>query len=191
MRRLPPMSTLRSFEAAARLLSFSKAADELHVTHGAVSRSIATLEDALQLKLFERGVRTVRLTQAGRVLLRRGEGCSRQAFGHHHPAHGPAVQRRAERFDTRFLCRQMACAAHVSLFGRQSRYRHPAVDIGTACQLRGGRHRPVHPLWPRQLSGADSSELLAEGGVDAGVQPRPVEARVHRCNSCRTCATIP
>jgi LysR family transcriptional regulator, glycine cleavage system transcriptional activator len=65
MRRLPPMSTLRSFEAAARLLSFSKAADELHVTHGAVSRSIATLEEALQVKLFERGVRTVRLTLAG------------------------------------------------------------------------------------------------------------------------------
>lgn len=65
MRRLPPMSTLRSFEAAARLLSFSKAAEELLVTHGAVSRAIATLEEALQVKLFERGVRTVRLTQAG------------------------------------------------------------------------------------------------------------------------------
>lgn len=65
MRRLPPMSTLRSFEAAARLLSFSRAADELLVTHGAVSRAIATLEDALQVKLFERGVRSVRLTQAG------------------------------------------------------------------------------------------------------------------------------
>lgn len=59
------MSTLRSFETAARLLSFSKAAEELHVTHGAVSRAIATLEEALQVKLFERGVRTVRLTQAG------------------------------------------------------------------------------------------------------------------------------
>jgi len=65
MRRLPPMSTLRSFEAAARLLSFSKAAEELFVTHGAVSRAIATLEEHLQVKLFERGVRTVRLTQAG------------------------------------------------------------------------------------------------------------------------------
>ena len=65
MRRLPPLSTLRSFEAAARLASFTKAAEELHVTHGAVSRAIATLEDALQIKLFERGIRTVRLTQAG------------------------------------------------------------------------------------------------------------------------------
>lgn len=65
MRKLPPLTTLRSFEAAARLLSFSKAAEELLVTHGAVSRAIATLEEFLQVKLFERGTRTVRLTTAG------------------------------------------------------------------------------------------------------------------------------
>ena len=65
MRKLPPMSTLRSFEAAARLLSFSRAADELLVTHGAVSRSIRTLEDYLGIKLFKRNIRAVVLTQAG------------------------------------------------------------------------------------------------------------------------------
>ena len=65
MRRLPPMSTLRSFEAAARHLSFTKAAAELFVTHGAVSRAIRTLEDRLQVKLFKRNIRAVVLTQAG------------------------------------------------------------------------------------------------------------------------------
>ena len=65
MRKLPPMSTLRSFEAAARLLSFSRAADELLVTHGAVSRSIRSLEDYLGIKLFKRNIRAVVLTQAG------------------------------------------------------------------------------------------------------------------------------
>ena len=65
MRQLPPMSTLRSFEAAARHLSFTKAAEELHVTHGAVSRAIRTLEDRLQVKLFKRNIRAVVLTQAG------------------------------------------------------------------------------------------------------------------------------
>ena len=59
------MSTLRSFEAAARHLSFTKAAEELHVTHGAVSRAIRTLEDRLQVKLFKRNIRAVVLTQAG------------------------------------------------------------------------------------------------------------------------------
>ena len=59
------MSTLRSFEAAARHLSFTKAAEELHVTHGAVSRAIRTLEDRLQVKLFKRNIRAVVLTLAG------------------------------------------------------------------------------------------------------------------------------
>jgi LysR family transcriptional regulator, glycine cleavage system transcriptional activator len=65
MRQLPPLSTLRSFEAAARLLSFSKAADELFVTHGAVSRAIRHLEDHLGVPLFHRTTRAVHLTQAG------------------------------------------------------------------------------------------------------------------------------
>jgi LysR family transcriptional regulator, glycine cleavage system transcriptional activator len=65
LRQLPPMSTLRSFEAAARHLSFTKAAAELLVTHGAVSRAIRTLEDRLQVKLFKRNIRAVVLTPAG------------------------------------------------------------------------------------------------------------------------------
>jgi LysR family transcriptional regulator, glycine cleavage system transcriptional activator len=65
MRQLPPLSTLRSFEAAARLLSFSKAADELFVTHGAVSRAIKHLEDYLGVPLFQRTTRAVQLTQTG------------------------------------------------------------------------------------------------------------------------------
>ena len=65
MQRLPPLSTLRSFEAAARLLSFSKAADELHVTHGAVSRAIQNLEAHLRLPLFDRKTRAIALTPAG------------------------------------------------------------------------------------------------------------------------------
>ena len=62
---LPPLTTLRSFEASARLLSFSKAADELHVTHGAVSRAVRHLEDHMGVKLFKRSVRAVSLTPTG------------------------------------------------------------------------------------------------------------------------------
>ncbi|MER8425963.1 transcriptional regulator GcvA [Mesorhizobium sp. M1403] len=64
-RKLPPLTTLPSFEAAARLLSFSKAAEELHVTHGAISRAIKNLEDQLGVQLFERGTRSVSLTAVG------------------------------------------------------------------------------------------------------------------------------
>jgi len=64
-RRLPPLNTLPSFEAAARQLSFSKAADELHVTHGAVSRAVRHLEEHLGVRLFVRATRSVRLTAIG------------------------------------------------------------------------------------------------------------------------------
>jgi LysR family glycine cleavage system transcriptional activator len=67
--RLPPLNALRSFEAAARHASFSRAADELGVTHGAVSKQIRVLEDDLGQQLFSRGVRQVKLTAAGRELL--------------------------------------------------------------------------------------------------------------------------
>ncbi|WP_050479829.1 LysR substrate-binding domain-containing protein [Herbaspirillum rhizosphaerae] len=68
MRKLPPLGTLRVFEAAARHLSFKDAASELNVTPTAVSHQIKQLEDVLGVKLFERGVREVRLTASGRSL---------------------------------------------------------------------------------------------------------------------------
>lgn len=66
--RLPSLNAIRVFEAAARHQSFVRAADELCVTHGAVSRQIRQLESALGLTLFERRNRAVFLTRAGRAL---------------------------------------------------------------------------------------------------------------------------
>lgn len=66
-RRLPPLNALRAFEAAARHLSFLKAAEELHVTAGAISQQIKTLEEHLSLKLFRRQARGVLLTDAGQL----------------------------------------------------------------------------------------------------------------------------
>ncbi len=68
-RSLPPLNPLRSFEAAARHLSYTLAAEELNVTQVAVSRQVRVLEQYLQVSLFERGVRSLRLTDAGRGLL--------------------------------------------------------------------------------------------------------------------------
>ncbi len=65
---LPPMSTLRPFEAAARHLSFSKAADEICVTQAAVSKQIRMLETFLGKKLFIRRGRNVEITGDGEVL---------------------------------------------------------------------------------------------------------------------------
>jgi len=62
---LPPLNAVRAFLAAARRQSFTLAAEDLHVTHGAVSRQVKSLEDYLGVALFERRVRQVRLTAAG------------------------------------------------------------------------------------------------------------------------------
>jgi LysR family glycine cleavage system transcriptional activator len=69
MRRpLPPLNALRAFEATARHLSFSKAAQELHVTPAALSHQIRGLEDLLGLKLFHRRARSIELTAPARLI---------------------------------------------------------------------------------------------------------------------------
>jgi LysR family glycine cleavage system transcriptional activator len=67
VRRFPPLSALRPFEAAARLESFSRAAEELHLTHGAVSHQVRALEEHVGAPLFARHGKRVTLTAAGRV----------------------------------------------------------------------------------------------------------------------------
>ena len=68
-RTLPPLNALRAFEAAGRLSSFTKAAQELSVTPGAISRHVALLEDALGSVLFLREGRGAQLTVAGLAYL--------------------------------------------------------------------------------------------------------------------------
>ena len=67
---LPHLAFLQGFEAAARTLSFTKAAEELFVTQSAVSRQIKALEDDLGLRLFERRSRSLALTENGQALYR-------------------------------------------------------------------------------------------------------------------------
>lgn len=68
--RLPPLTAIRYFEAAARHLSFTKAAEELHVTHSAISHQIKSLEEWLGLQLFRRMNRAIVLTEAGQAYMR-------------------------------------------------------------------------------------------------------------------------
>jgi LysR family glycine cleavage system transcriptional activator len=69
MRKLPPLNAVRAFEAAARHVSFTRAGEELHVTHGAVSRQVALLENWLGTQLFRRAQSQLTLTEAGRRYL--------------------------------------------------------------------------------------------------------------------------
>ena len=70
-RRLPPLNSLRAFEAASRHASFTRAAQELFVTQGAISRHVATLEDWLKVQLFSRNPRGIDADPEGRHVLPR------------------------------------------------------------------------------------------------------------------------
>ncbi len=69
MARLPTLNALRAFEAAGRHLSFTRAAEELHVTQAAISHQIKSLEEQLGIRMFRRGPRGLLLTDAGQSYL--------------------------------------------------------------------------------------------------------------------------
>lgn len=73
---MPPLNALKGFEAAARLCSFRKAAEELNLTHVAISHQIRQLEDDLGCALFLREGRSVVLTEEGRIF----HTCVREAL---------------------------------------------------------------------------------------------------------------
>jgi LysR family glycine cleavage system transcriptional activator len=92
-RLLPSLAALEFFDAAARHLSFTKAAAELSVTQGAISRQIRMLEDRIGQQLFVRSKRALTLTPIGidyasavRSLLEHAESTTMQIFG---PSEGP------------------------------------------------------------------------------------------------------
>jgi LysR family transcriptional regulator, glycine cleavage system transcriptional activator len=123
-RRLPPLNALRAFEAAARQASFTKAANELHVTHGAISRQVQTLEAWLDLPLFERHNRRVVLTEAGATYLAEvGAALDRIAL---------ATARQVERSEHRLLrVNALATFAMRWLIPRLSAFQlaHPATEV--------------------------------------------------------------
>ncbi|MFL9863478.1 LysR substrate-binding domain-containing protein [Paraburkholderia fungorum] len=66
-KRLPPLNTIGAFEASARLMSFTRAAEELHLSQGAVSRQIQVLEERMGVALFNRRHKEIQLTRAGLI----------------------------------------------------------------------------------------------------------------------------
>jgi len=77
-KRLPPLDLIRGFEAAARHLSFTRAAQELFLTQSAVSRQIQGLEEQLGVALFERHHRALLLTEEGQLLYRSAASVMRE-----------------------------------------------------------------------------------------------------------------
>jgi LysR family glycine cleavage system transcriptional activator len=124
MRSLPPLSALRPFEAAARLESFSRAAEELHVTHGAVSHQVRALEEFLATALFARHGKRVALTSQGRVFAER----VRRALGEIAEA---AAQARGAKHERRLSVSVLPSFASRWLMPRLVRFMeaHPEIEM--------------------------------------------------------------
>lgn len=121
---LPPLSALRAFEAAARLKSFSKAADELNVTPAAISHQIHALEADLGVSLFRRLNRQVEPTASARVLL---PGLSDAFSGIH-----AAVRRLRAHNDTGTLTATASpsfAAKWLVLRLHRFQAQHPEIDV--------------------------------------------------------------
>jgi LysR family glycine cleavage system transcriptional activator len=150
-RKLPPLNSLPCFESAARHLNFSKAAEELSVTPGAVSRAIKHLEDQLNVQLFERETRSVRLTAVGEPYAR----AVRDALEQLAAATAVATTRRSEStlnvttsdgFAGRWLVPRLyrfhsahgAIDVRVSATGKLTNFRGDGIDI--AIRYGGGNY---------------------------------------------------
>jgi LysR family glycine cleavage system transcriptional activator len=122
--RLPSLDLLKGFEAAARHLSFTRAAEEIFLTQSALSRQVLALEEQLGTALFERRHRELRLTDAGQALHVTAKSVLEQL------AHAVARIRRDEAAHPLTVSTNLPFAS-VWLVPRLSRFRarHPAIDV--------------------------------------------------------------
>src|ERR1041384_5211428 len=122
--RLPSLDLLKGFEAAARHLSFTRAAEELFLTQSALSRQMQTLEEQLGLPLFERRHRQLLLTDAGQVLHAAAKSVLEEI------AQAVAAIRRDQAAQPLTVSTNQPFAS-LWLIPRLSRFRerHPSVDV--------------------------------------------------------------
>jgi LysR family glycine cleavage system transcriptional activator len=148
---LPSLQTLRAFEAAARLKSYSKAAEELGLTHGAVSHRIRELEQRQGVTLFKRAGNTMQLTPEGQQLeaqVRQGLSLLEQAFPSKRPAAKPSRH---------IVVASVPSIASTWLFQRMAQFRteNPDIDIDL---------RVTEALNDYRKEGIDIGVRLGRGG---------------------------
>src|SRR5829696_8789827 len=130
LRRLPPLNALKAFEAAARHESFTRAAEELCVTQGAVSHQVKALEETLGLKLFNRERQKLIITEAGREYL----GVLRDAFDRIALGTARVVQRQSSGVLTVSTSPDFAAEWLVNRLGHFAEA-HPDIDLRVSATL--------------------------------------------------------
>ena len=145
MRKLPPLKSIQAFESSARLGSFMRAAEELHITPSAVSHRIRQIESHLGLQLFHRIHRSIVITDAGK---RYAQEIS-EAFG-----------------------RMEAATEHASRQGKSDLLTVHVVPSFAALWLmpRMARFSVLHPDIDLRLNASTDAVELAEGAVDFDIR---------------------
>src|ERR1700682_1148081 len=128
--RLPPLNALKAFEAAARHESFTRAAEELFVTQGAVSHQVKALEGELGVKLFNRERQRLIITDAGRDYLT----VLRDAFDRIAVGTERLLQRQSSGVLTVSASPDFAAKWLVSRLGRFAK-QHPSIDLRVSATL--------------------------------------------------------
>jgi LysR family transcriptional regulator, glycine cleavage system transcriptional activator len=129
-RRLPSLNALKAFEASARQESFTKAAQELHVTQGAVSQQVKGLEAELGIRLFHRERQRLLITDAGRIYL----GVVRDAFDRLATGTERLLQRQESGVLTVTTSPNFAAKWLVHRLGRFSEA-HPSIDLRVSASV--------------------------------------------------------
>ena len=159
--RLPPLNALRAFEAAARHQSFVRAAEELHVSQGAISRHVRLLEQQLGVALFQRRAQGIELTEQGRMLL-------------------PEL--------TASLARIARAVRQVALSDRELRVATVPTFASRWLVRRLGRYQALHPASRVTLGLLWDFEEFFRGGFDVGIiDSRPTGRGPRASNRC-SCA---
>lgn len=130
LRRLPPLNALKAFEAAARHESFTRAAEELCVTQGAVSHQVKALEAELGIKLFNRERQRLVITDAGREYL----NVVRDAFDRVAVGTERLLQRQSSNMLTVSTSPDFAAKWLVNRLGRFAE-EHPTIDLRVSATL--------------------------------------------------------
>lgn len=159
--RLPPLNWLRSFEAAARHLSFTAAAAELHITQSAVSQQVRHLEGFLGQPLFFRGPRSLQLSDAGRRYLPSVENAFAVLAAGTSPFLAPTQPNQLD-IKANFAFTLFWLTPRLPAFLA----RHPEIKVNLATAL-----------WPSDFSGVPSSVEIRYGrGTWQGVTSEPLFA---------------
>ena len=164
LRRLPSLNALKAFEAAARHESFTRAAEELFVTQGAVSHQVKALEAELGFKLFNRERQRLAITDAGREYL----NIVRDAFDRIALGTARLTERQASGVLTVSTSPDFAAKWLVHRLGRFAE-KHPDIDLRVSAAMHhvdfaredvdlAVRHGPSAPSW----SGLDMVRLTSE-----------------------------